>query len=63
MKRKKMLKKDIVLSLILIKDTKNDNDRYNHDYFKPCKSEYIIKHTIYKCPFCLEYYPKKFRED
>ena len=34
----------------------------NHDYVKPCKSEYIFKHTIYECPYCLEHYPEKFKK-
>ena len=49
----------IVSSLIIIKDTNKDNEIYNSEYFKPCKSEYIFEHTIYKCQFCLKYYPEE----
>ena len=53
---------NIVSPLIIIKATINDNNIYNHDYVKSCKSEYIFKHTIYECPYCLEHYPEKFKK-
>lgn len=58
-KRKNL--ENVVSSLIIIKDTNKDSNTYNSEYFKPCKSEYIFKHTIYQCPFCLKYYPEEFK--
>ena len=46
--------------LIIIKDTIDDFNKYNEDYFKPCKLYYKIGNKYYKCPYCYDNYKEKF---
>lgn len=49
-----------VIRLNLIKDTIEDFNLYNKEYFKPCKLYYKIGNKTLKCAYCLENHPKKF---
>lgn len=46
--------------LKLIKDTKEDFDKYNEDYYKACKLFYKIGNHNFKCNYCLENHKAKF---
>ena len=48
--------------LILIKQTKDDYYKYNCEYLKPCKLYYKIDNKIFKCEFCLQFFPQKFKK-
>ena len=46
--------------LNLVKHTIEDYNKYNKEYFKPCKLYYKIGNKVFKCGYCLEFHPSKF---
>ena len=52
-----------IYKLNLIQQTKEDYNKYNIEYLKPCKLYYIIDNKTFKCNHCLEFYPHKFTKN